>query len=232
MATKEELKPQRSTNEQRAKLKAEAIAVNRRAYQLYQDDDWNHYQTHKDVTLSYKESPENSGEIIRIDMTVDAPVDVAISALLPLHIRAVWDPDVKEYVIEELDENIQVMHTTYVTRGFVAKLISPRDFCRLEYVKKHNDDLSSMTYTSVDHPGCKQLKGFVRGVMYTSGFFCQRNLEDRSKTDVVFIYHLDPKVPIIPYRLLRFTIFRRGFQMADQMKAAILERNEKTLSSN
>ena len=40
----------------------------------------------------------------RIDLTVDSPIDRVVTVLLELRKRTCWDPDVKEYALEELGE--------------------------------------------------------------------------------------------------------------------------------
>ncbi|XP_072038795.1 stAR-related lipid transfer protein 5-like [Amphiura filiformis] len=161
-------------------------------------------------------------------MTVDAPLDKVISVILPFNGRTEWDPDVQDYIIEELDEHTTVLHATYIPSGFVAKLASPRDFCRVEYLNKHSDDFYSMAYSQANHPGCQKLKGFVRGVIYTSGVYCKRNLEDSSKTDVVFFYQSDVKI-FIPHRIMRMTACRHGFEMADEMKKQLKNENDEEM---
>ncbi|XP_072038793.1 stAR-related lipid transfer protein 5-like [Amphiura filiformis] len=211
---------QNSSPAQQVKFRSFASEVSGRAQKLLSDDDWKLYQTSKDVKVSHKKSPDHSGEVYRVDLIVDYPVDRVDDVLVALNKRVDWDPDVKNHIIEELGEGITILHATYEVSGLAAKIMSPRDFCRIELIDRHDNGLISMAYDNIEHPGCQPLNGFVRGQMFTSGMFIEPYKDDPKKTHVIFIYQSDAKV-YVPAYLVHWTTCRRGFEMADEIKEAI-----------
>ncbi|KAK3762495.1 hypothetical protein RRG08_009883 [Elysia crispata] len=114
-------------------------------------------------TIDMKPSKDTAGNMLRISITVDAPLELCKNTItmMPGSRRPEWDQDLKEIkLLQEIDENTVLFYarTNPVGKG----VISAREFVDVGRTEVTENQIH-VYGCSVDHPQIPSAEKYVRG---------------------------------------------------------------------
>lgn len=142
----------------------------------FSEDGWKKSNKSNDqYTIDLKPSKDNNGSMLRIQLTVDAPLDLCKNTitLMPGSRRPEWDQDVREIkAIQDIDDKTVLffVHTNPVAKG----VISAREFVDVGRTEVEENQVS-VYGCSVDHPQIQSDEKYVRGI---NAFWMHRFTKD------------------------------------------------------
>ena len=145
---------------------------------------------HKDTLYVWKKaSKESNINIVRLKTEFpDIEPEVLYDVLHDHYFRQVWDANMIEgSIVEQVDGFNEVGY-------YAAKMpiIANRDYCNHRAWRVFEDrNIWAIFNRSVLHPECPEVKGFVRGWSFLSGYLLRRR--EGGGTSFYYYTHNDPK---------------------------------------
>ncbi|KAM4826201.1 stAR-related lipid transfer protein 5 [Thomomys bottae] len=144
------------------------------------------------VTVSWRPSVEFAGHLYRGEGLLSGTPQQVWQCVKPGDggLREKWDDNVSRFeIIQRFSDDLNITRTA--TPSAAMKLISPRDFVDVLFVKQYEDGTVSTNATHIEHPLCPPKPGFVRGFNHPCGCFIEPLPGEPNKTRLVWFFQTD-----------------------------------------
>ncbi|XP_069481240.1 stAR-related lipid transfer protein 5 [Ambystoma mexicanum] len=184
---------------------------------------WSQCKETDGVLVCWRPSSEFPGGLYKGDGIIEAAPEHVWECLKPEQggLRVKWDKNVQAFeLVETVSDDITICRT--VTPSAAMKIISPRDFIDVVFIKKYDDGTITSNATNVLHPDCPPQPGFVRGFNHPCGCFCVPVPGEPGKTQLLSFFQTDLS-GFLPQSVVDSFFPRSMCQFYSNLKKAVKE---------